>query len=135
MTSVITLQTLGSFAAYLLIGIAVWGVALAAYFLITRHREFALIRLGNTAAAVAFGGAAIGVALPVSSAIRHSVSLLDALVWGAVAVVFQLAAYGLSHLFVPNISRRIEADDLAAGIFLAGASIAIGLMNAAAMTP
>ena len=135
MSFVITPHALGSFVAYLLIGIAVWAIALAVYALVTRHREFALIRTGNTAAAVAFGGAAIGVALPVSSAIEHSVSLLDALAWGAVAVVFQLIAYGASHLFVPNISRRIEADDIAAGTFLAAASIAIGLMNAAAMTP
>lgn len=135
MTPVISLSALASFAAYLFTGIGVWAVALTIYALVTRHAEFVLIRLGNTAAAIAFGGAAIGVALPVSAAIRHSVSLLDALVWGAVAVVFQLVAYGVSHFFVPNISSKIDANDHAAGVFLAGASIAIGLMNAAAMTP
>lgn len=135
MPTVVTLPGFAAFAAYLGTGLLVWVLALAAYALVTRHSEFALIRKGNTAAAIAFAGAAIGVALPISSAITHSVSLLDSVVWGALAVVFQLVAYGASHLFVPQISRRIDEGDFAAGVFLAGSSIAIGLMNAAAMTP
>ncbi|MCY7353479.1 MAG: DUF350 domain-containing protein [Lysobacter sp.] len=132
---VVTLPSFTAFAAYLGSGVLVWILALVCYALVTRHSEFAQIRKGNAAAAIAFAGAAIGMALPISSAITHSVSLLDSVVWGALAVVFQLVAYGASHLFVPKISTRIDAGDLAAGVFLAGSSVAIGLMNAAAMTP
>lgn len=132
---VVTLPGVTAFAAYLGTGILVWALALVAYALATRHSEVAQIRRGNIAAAIAFAGAAIGVALPVSGAITHSVSLLDSVLWAAIAAIFQLIAYGISHVFVPNISRRIDEGDVAAGVFLAGSSVAFGLMNAAAMTP
>lgn len=132
---VVTLPGVTAFAAYLGTGVLVWALALAAYALVTRHSEFAQIRKGNIAAAIAFAGAAVGVALPVSGAITHSVNLLDSVLWAAIAAVFQLVAYGVSHVFVPNISRRIDDGDVAAGVFLAGSSVAFGLMNAAAMTP
>ncbi|MGY0557617.1 MULTISPECIES: DUF350 domain-containing protein [unclassified Lysobacter] len=135
MPTVVTLPGFTAFAAYLGTGLLVWVLALAVYALVTRHSEFAQIRKGNVAAAIAFVGAAIGVALPISSAITHSVSLLDSVVWGALAVVFQLLAYGVAHLFVANISQRVDDGDLAAGVFLGGSAVAIGLMNAAAMTP
>ncbi len=44
------------------------------YTLITPHKEFALIREGNTAAAVALGGSLVGFALPASNIIANSIS-------------------------------------------------------------
>ena len=56
---VVTLPGVTAFAAYLGTGVLVWALALAAYALVTRHSEFAQIRKGNIAAAIAFGGWAL----------------------------------------------------------------------------
>ena len=102
---------------------------------VTPHRDITLIRQGNVAAAVAFGGALIGLALPLHSAISHSVSLFDAAIWGAIAAVAQLLAFFVANIVGGSLSKKIAEKDLAAGILSATVSIAVGLINAAAMTP
>ncbi len=54
---------------------AVWAAALLLYIWITPHRELALIRAGNEAAAISFGGAAIGLAVPLAFCLRASVNV------------------------------------------------------------
>ncbi|MCF5939304.1 DUF350 domain-containing protein, partial [Xanthomonas perforans] len=44
-------------------------------------------------------------------------------------------AYLLANLVAGRISRQITDNITAAGIFSAGVSIAVGLINAAAITP
>ena len=103
--------------------------------MVTPHKDFTLLRQGNVAAATALAGNLIGVALPLHSAITHSVSLVDALIWGVVACGIQVVAYLLANLVAGRISRQITDNVAAAGIFSAGVSIAVGLINAAAITP
>jgi putative membrane protein len=105
------------------------------YTQLTTHDEFALIRQGKAAAAIALGGSLLAFVLPLCSAIVHSVSLLDFLVWGGIALVIQLATFFGVRLFVPGLSQRINANETAAGIFVALASIAVGAVNAACMFP
>ncbi|ALN94238.1 MULTISPECIES: DUF350 domain-containing protein [Lysobacter] len=124
-----------NFLAYAGTGIGVLVLAAVAVLLITPHRELSLIREGNTAAATAFSGTLIGLALPLHSAISNSVSLFDAAIWGAVSVVVQLFAFLLARLVAPKLSQQITNNQTAAGIFSAGVSISVGLINAAAMTP
>lgn len=50
-------------------------VAAALYALITPHREIALIRQGNAAAAVSFGGALVGLAIPLAASLAATTSL------------------------------------------------------------
>ena len=104
------------------------------YTRITRHNELALIKQNVSAAAIAFAGSLIGFALPLASAIDNSADLLDMILWGFVALIVQLVAYVVVRLFMPRVSERIEAGEMAAGIWLAGASIAAGILNAASMT-
>lgn len=106
-----------------------------AYSLVTPHKELRLIREGNTAAAIALGGALIGFALPASNVITHSVSLLDFLVWALIAGVVQLLAFLVGHLVLKNLGDRIHNGELAAGIYMACVAVAFGLLNAACMTP
>lgn len=104
------------------------------YTWITPHREFDLIRANNPAAAVAFGGALIGFALPLSSAISFSTSVLDFLIWALVALIVQLVVFFVARLVVSDLSGRITRGEVGAGLFAASAAIAVGLVNAASMT-
>jgi putative membrane protein len=105
------------------------------YSRLTPHNEFALIKEGNSSAAIAFGGSLIGFVLPLCTAIVHSVSLLDFLIWGLIALIIQLLTFSVVRLFVPGLSKRISDDQTAAALFVALSSVAIGLVNAACMTP
>ena len=135
MDAPITTQSFLAFLAYFGTGLGVLAVAAILMSLVTPHREVTLIRAGNTAAATAFAGTLIGLALPLHAAITHSVSLLDALLWGAVSVAVQIVAYLITRAVTPKLSQHITENGMAAGIFAAGVSISIGLINAAAMTP
>ncbi|MFC0676346.1 DUF350 domain-containing protein [Lysobacter korlensis] len=123
------------FLAYLGTGLGVLIAAAVLVSLITPHKEFALIRAGNASAATAYAGTLVGLALPLHAAIQHSVSLLDALMWGAAACAVQVVAYLLARAALPRISHEITDNVIAGGIFAAGVSISVGLINAAAMTP
>jgi putative membrane protein len=56
------------------------------------------------------------------------------LLWSGVALVAQLGAYGITRLILPQLSSHVAEGKTASGIFLAAISVAIGLLNAAAMT-
>lgn len=135
MNHLITAQSLAAFLAYFGTGLGVLIAAVVVVALITPHRDFTLIRQGNAAAATAFAGTLVGVALPLHAAISHSVNLADAAIWGAVATVVQIVAYLLARAVVGGVSRQITENTISAGIFAAGISIAVGLINAASMTP
>ncbi|MDZ7871283.1 MAG: DUF350 domain-containing protein [Rheinheimera sp.] len=104
------------------------------YSWVTPHDEFALIRANNPAAAIAFVGALIGFALPLASAIEHSISLADCAIWGALALIIQIGTFVAVRLTVRQLPQRISEGEIASGILAAGASIAVGLVNAASMT-
>ncbi|MBB4130517.1 DUF350 domain-containing protein [Xanthomonas sp. 3075] len=131
----INLQSFLAFVSYFGTGLGVLIVSVVLVTLVTPHKDFTLLRQGNVAAATALAGNLIGVALPLHSAITHSVSLIDALIWGVVACGIQVLAYLLANLVAGRISRQITDNVAAAGIFSAGVSIAVGLINAAAITP
>jgi putative membrane protein len=96
---------------------------------ITPYNEKALIRAGNVAAAIALAGALIGYAL------SHTVSLQEFAAWAALAGVIQIAAFtGVRLVALPDVKARIENGETSIGIYLAGISIAVGLLNAACMT-
>ena len=101
---------------------------------ITPYNELKLVREGNVAPAISFGGALIGFILPLHSAITHSVGFLDMLIWAAVAMIVQLTVFGIVRLFFKGLVREIEKNQTAAATLLAFFSIAIGILNAASMT-
>lgn len=117
-------------------GIAIVATVLfvAIYVMVTPHREFTLIRQGNTAAAVSLGGALIGYTIPLAKAVSQSESVADMLLWSGVALVAQLVAYGASRLILPALSADVDNGKTASGIFLAAMSVCVGMLNAAAMS-
>jgi putative membrane protein len=105
------------------------------YTRLTAHDEFELIRHGKSAAAIALGGSLLAFALPLCSAIVHSVSLVDFLIWGVIALVIQIITFFAVRVFLSNLSQRISNNELSAGIFVALTSLSVGAINAACMTP
>lgn len=121
---------LGYFAAAAILTL----VYVVIYTFVTRHNEFELIKQNLVAASVAFSGSLLGFCLPVASAMLSSVTILGMVVWGLVALIVQIIVYLLVRMPMPRVSERIEANELAAGIWLGSASLAGGILNAASMT-
>lgn len=109
-------------------------VFVAVYVMITPHREFRLIREGNSAAAISLGGAILGYTIPLAKAVAQSESILDMLIWSGVALVAQLVAYGISRLILPQLSADVDEGKTASSILMAAIAVAVGLLNSAAMT-
>jgi putative membrane protein len=124
----------GAFALTFALSLMLLAGFAAIYSAITSHHEMTLIRAGNRAAALSFGGALVGFVIPVGKAVAQSVSVIDLVVWSAIAFVAQTAAYGAAALLVPHLRKSIEHDHVASGILLAALALAIGVLNAAAMS-
>lgn len=104
------------------------------YTRITRHNEIDLIKNNSIAASVAFSGSLIGFGLPLASTIINSVTVVEMVLWGIIALIVQVLTYLLIRLPMPRISERIEANEVAAGIWLGSCSLVAGILNAASMT-
>jgi putative membrane protein len=129
-----SLNELPWFLAYMGTAVALTLVYVVIYMWVTPHDEIGLIRESNAAAATAFAGSLLGFCLPLASAIAHSASLLDVAVWGGIALIVQIVIFFGVCLPVPEISKRIEGDEMASGVWLGTASFAGGILNAASMT-
>ncbi|MDG2033512.1 MAG: DUF350 domain-containing protein [Rhodospirillales bacterium] len=114
------------------IGLTVFYIVI--YMWVTPHAEITLIRENNMAASLAIGGSLLGFCLPLASAIANSGSLGDVVVWGIVALLVQIVLFYIVRLPIPKISERIEKGEVASGLWLGGASLAGGVLNAASMT-
>jgi putative membrane protein len=128
-----SISTLPAFLAYFAVAMAILFLFLVVYLSFTPYREIALIRDGNTAAAVSLSGTLIGFALPVANVIRNSRDLVDLVVWSAVACLVQLSTYLVARVALPHLARDVPAGKTAPALFLAALSIAVGLINAACM--
>jgi len=134
MTLAASLAGLPAFIAYYLGALALTAGYGLVYTRITDHDEIALIRADNPAAAIAFAGSLLGFVVPLGSAISNSVSLVDALVWGIVALIVQILAYLASRMVFGSIGERITQGRVAAGVQLGITSFAAGVLQAACMT-
>jgi putative membrane protein len=104
------------------------------YCWITPYDELRLIKEGNVAPSISFGGALIGFILPLYSAITHSVCFIDMLIWSVIAMVVQITVFSIVRIFFRGLVLEIENNHCAAATLLAFFSIAIGILNAASMT-
>ena len=74
-------------------------------------------------------------ALPLCSAIIHAATLLDFVIWAAIAMAIQIVTFFGVRVFLNNLSQRITHNEVSAGLFVALTSLAVGAINAACMTP
>ena len=122
------------FLVYLAVALVLLAVFVAIYIRVTPYREIALIREGNMAAAYSLSGSILGFVIPLTSAIQHSVSLVDMAIWGLIALAVQVAAFIVARLIFPSIATDIPAGKQALGFVLGALALAVGLLNAACMT-
>lgn len=134
MNVMMSLQGVSGFLQYFGVALLAEALFLLVYMAVTSHHEASLIAKGNTAAAVSLVGALLGFTLPLASVVIHSVSLIDMAIWSAIALVVQIAVFLVVDRLLRGISRHIEEGNMAAAIALAGASLAIGAINAASMS-
>jgi putative membrane protein len=128
------LVSLSEFLIFFVVAAVLTILFVVIYTRVTRHDELALIKKNSTAAAIAFSGSLIGFALPLASTMINSITVVEMALWGMVALIVQVLVYLLIRLPMPRVSERIEADEVAAGIWLGACSMVAGILNAASMT-
>ena len=128
------LASVPSFLIYLATSGALLIAFMALYTLATPQQDMALIRKGNICASLVFSGTLLGFALPIASAVAHSVNLTDLVLWSIVACVVQAVVSLVLRFLIHDLRAHVEADRLSVGIMMASMKIAAGVLNAAAMT-
>lgn len=104
------------------------------YALLTPHKEIALIRDGNSAAAISLGGVMVGLSIPLAVSLGASTSVVEILVWGAATVAVQLLVFRLTDFVLRGLPQRIQDGELSAAALLVAAKIATALVLAAAVS-
>ncbi|MEO6946446.1 MAG: DUF350 domain-containing protein [Nitrobacter sp.] len=128
-----SLAGLPAFLLYFCTGLIAVVLYLFVYTRVTPHDEFKLICDNDPAAAIALGLSLLGFVIPVVSAIMHTASVIDCLIWSVIALIVQIAVYYIAKIPVPNLSARIANGELAPAIWLGLSSVAAGAINAASM--
>lgn len=118
---------------YLAVGIVMVVVFAAVYLRCTPAAELHLIKEGNLACALSFGGALVGFCLPLATSIANNIHLLDFMLWGAAAAVIQIIVYFAATRLVPDASGELAANNVAVGTLCAAVSVSVGLLNAACL--
>ena len=122
----LTLLHAGVTMMILLIGTAI-------YALLTPHKEIALIREGNAAAALSLGGVMVGLSIPLAVSLSASTSVIDIAVWGAATVAVQLLVFRIVDLILRGLPHRIQEGEVSAAALLIGAKLATAIVLAAAV--
>ncbi len=104
----------------------------AIYALLTPHKEIALIREGNAAAALSLGGVMVGLAIPLAVSLSASTSVAEIAVWGAATVAVQLLVFRLVDMVLRGLPQRIQDGEVSAAALLIGAKLATAIVLAAA---
>src|ERR1700743_2757052 len=102
------LAAVPNFLIYLATSGALLIAFMAAYMLATPQQDLALIRRGNVCASLVFSGTLIGFALPLASALAHSVNLTDLALWSFVACVVQGVVSLVLRLVIHDLRSHVE---------------------------
>jgi putative membrane protein len=108
-------------------------VGMMCYRALTPFRERELVAAGNTAGGIVYAGSTVAMAIPLAATLATSTVLLDIVLWGIVALILQLVAFGIAAVLLRDLRRMIEGGNVAAALALVGIQLAIALLNAGAM--
>ncbi|MBV5278502.1 MAG: DUF350 domain-containing protein [Campylobacteraceae bacterium] len=126
-----------SFGLFFLTSITIVALFFFLYAKVTPYDDYQMIFSdNNTASALGFGGAVLGLCIPLYSALTNSISYLDFVTWAGVAMFVQLLfAFGMTRLGGRfSVEKHINNGDIAVGALMAFMSISIGLLNAGSMS-
>lgn len=125
-----------NFLSYLGVGLVLLIVGTFLFEITTKNKEFKLISQGNKTAAYVLGGKVLGLSIVLYSAIANSISLIDMVIWGSIAILAQIIVFYLAEILTPTFSlnEAIEKDNQAVGLFLLILSVSIGLTIAGSLT-
>ncbi|MBR0661779.1 DUF350 domain-containing protein [Neoroseomonas oryzicola] len=128
--------TLLSFLVAFSLGAAFWVAGLVIVSFITPQKELELLRAGNLPCALAFGGKAVGMVLPIAAVARSAAGPLDQVIWCIVAIAVQLLAHlVLTTLLAGRLKQEIEEDKVGgAAVFIAFMQVGAGILNNAVMS-
>lgn len=119
---------------HFVVTIAMLAVGVTIYIWITPHKDVALVRAGNVAAAISLSGAILGLAIPLAMSMSVSVNVADIVIWGLLTLVIQLIVFRLADLILRDLSARIEAGEIAAALLLSAIKLAVAVITAAAVS-
>ncbi|AWK88777.1 DUF350 domain-containing protein [Azospirillum thermophilum] len=103
------------------------------YVVVTPMRERQLLADGNRAAGILLGGTVVALAIPLAATLATSLSVLDIVIWGIVALILQIVTFGIALLLFRDLRPMIESGNVAAATTLAALQLGIALLNAGAM--
>ncbi len=112
--------------AYLATAVVLLAICITLYLWMTPYRELALVREGNVAAALSLGGAALGLTLPIGSAIYFTHDLNEMAIWAAIGCAMQFILFQVMR----RQAKSIETGNVAVGTLLACLSVSTGLLVA-----
>lgn len=129
-----TTALLQSYLSYFGSGLVLVALFMVIYERVTPYPELRLIREGNTAAALTFGGAMLGFTLTFVSSAMHSATFPQFVMWAGVGGLMQILAFGLACLGVGNVKEHITSGNNAVALGLFFISLTVGALNAAALS-
>ncbi|AYD67719.1 DUF350 domain-containing protein [Achromobacter sp. LC458] len=123
-----------TYLIYIVSALVMLGVFTAVYTAVTRYKEFDLIREGNIAAVLSYGGALVGFSLTLCSSIAVHASFVMFLVWGVAAMLVQIVVYVVVNKAIAGMNEAIEQNNIAMGGLIGSISLAAGIVNAGCLT-
>lgn len=128
----ITLKAVLDFCIYAFSSLGLLAVFGRLYMWVTPYHEFDEMRKGNSAPAIALGGALLGFTFPLLSVSYHGVDLIDFLIWAVVVGLLQVVIFKIMYWLIP---MQIEAENKAIATFYASVAVCVGLISAFSLIP
>jgi putative membrane protein len=120
------LNSIIAFLSYLSVSIALLIAFVIIYVKFTPYKEFELIALNNSAAAITLSGAILGFTFPLVASIYYTQSLIEMSLWAVITGIVQMIVF----LALRRYAKKIEEGHIASSVMVATFSVAIGLLNA-----
>ena len=123
---------LGGYALFIGVGCLMLVAFMRVYTWMTPYNELQLIRDGNVAAALMLGGASLGFTAPIFAASRATVGIGQFIAVGVIACIVQAAVFWGAYWLCGKAATQ---NNVAAATLYLALSLAVGLLNAAAVLP
>ncbi|UDM16215.1 DUF350 domain-containing protein [Vogesella sp. XCS3] len=128
------LPALLAYLSYLGSGALLLALFTVLYCRVTPLDEMQLIRQHNQAAALSFGGALIGFSLTLASSAWHLNTVEKFLLWGALALLVQIAVHMLLSRWVRDLQQALLDNNTAMGLLAGSVQLAAGVLNAGSLS-